>query len=123
MTIDQAQKQANGGLTAAFGLAAVWILAAAFRPDSTFHLAPILIAGIVPLVRNHGIRRHGKASALGFAIAIIASLALAILDLLRGPTLLPFGDAFVEAVVFALATALATYALTRFMPTAHGDAT
>jgi hypothetical protein len=98
--------QLRSGLLIGGLLAAVWTVAALAQPTSTYHLAPILIAGAVPVL---GPRQEAPASRLllagvaGGLIAATASVALAALDLLRGPTLLPYGGAFAEALTFTVA--------------------
>jgi len=98
-------EKVRSAVSAAAGLAAVWAVAAAIRPTSTYHLAPILIAGIAPILA----RRPGKRTSflaagavVGVVIAIGAALGLAAFDLLRGPSLLSYGGALTEAVIFAL---------------------
>jgi hypothetical protein len=92
----------GSGVAAGAGLAVVWLVAAVLRPESTFHLAPILIAGAVPFTqRRQGRDRVGTAVTSGLTLAAAAAVLLATLDLLRGPSVLPLGDALVEALVFA----------------------
>lgn len=124
MATNQIKERMHEGLLAGFGLAAVWMVAAAFRPTSTFHLAPILIAGVVPLLGKRAGLQHGAvamAGLIGLSIAAASGVVLLLLDLLRGPSLLPFGNAFVEALVFAAGTGIVTVALARITPTAEGD--
>jgi hypothetical protein len=105
MTTYIVDKGSREGLTAALGLALVWAIAAAVRPSLTFHLAPILIAGVVPFLRtakDDGARGIAIAGTLGIAVAVVTGVGLSIFDLLRGPSLLPFGGAFAEAIVFAM---------------------
>ncbi len=93
------------GLGIALLLSAVWLVAAAFRPTATFHLAPILIAGAVPILgRGATVPRQTiiVATLIGAAVATLAAVILTAFDLLRGPTLLPYGGAFAEAISFAL---------------------
>lgn len=98
----------TGGL-----LAAVWAVAAVAQPTSTYHLAPILIAGAVPVL---GRRRGAPLSRLliaavgGGLLAMVATVGLSAADLLQGPTLLPYGGAFAEAITFT-ATGMAFGAL------------
>lgn len=105
MTTYLVDKRSREGLTAALGLALVWAIAAAVRPSLTFHLAPILIAGVVPFLHtaeDKGPWGVAIAGAEGLGVAVVAGVGLSLFDLLRGPSLLPFGDAFTEAVVFAV---------------------
>lgn len=87
--------------------ALLWIVAAAARPATTFHLAPLIVAGIpaVALVidaRDSRPRRQVLvAAALGLATALIVTAALTAGSRLSGPSLLPFGGAVAEAVIFS----------------------
>ncbi len=93
--------QLRSGLTLATLLAMVWAVAAAIRPTSTFHLAPILIAGAAPVaVRQVRIKGKFLAAALGGAISLTTATVLSAAGMLQGPSLLPAGGAFAEAVVF-----------------------
>jgi hypothetical protein len=113
-------EKVRSAAVATVGLSLVWIIAAALRPTSTYHLAPILIAGVVPVL----VRRPERSAAFlatsagaGAAIAAAASLALTGLDLLRGPTLLPYGGAFAEALTFTLLGAVGGLILGIFIRT------
>ena len=104
MTTYLVDKRSREGLAAALGLALVWAIAGAVRPNLTFHLAPVLIAGVVPFLhtpRGRSSRGVAVAGALGLGVAVVTGVGLSIFDLLRGPSLLPFGGAFAEAMVFA----------------------
>lgn len=98
-------EKVRSAAAAAAGLAVVWIIAAAVRPTSTYHLAPILIAGVVPILARRRERSAAflvSSAVVGAVIASAAALALTAFDLLRGPTLLPYGGAFAEALTFTL---------------------
>ena len=86
----------------ALGFALLWAVLAAVRPGTTFHVAPVLVAGAAPLVyRFQGGTSRWEAIRLalvGMALAASTTVVLAILGLLGGPTLLPFGDGFVESL-------------------------
>lgn len=94
-------------VAAALGLAAVWVAAALWRPTATYHLAPILIVAVVPGVLWSSKRLLVRVTILGTLLAGTTATLLGALDLLRGASLLPIGDAYVESLVFAGATALA----------------
>ena len=99
------EERLRSGLGLAAILSAVWIIAAALRPTATYHLAPILIAGAVPVAAGGtGLTRSTivRATLAGAGVAMVAALTLAALDLLRGPTLLPYGGALAEAATFAV---------------------
>lgn len=94
-------------------VALAWVLLAVWRPTTTWHLAPVLLAGALPWVVGQDLRagdrsgpaRVGWAGAGGFVVAALVTLGLARADLLRGPTLLGFGSATTEALVLGGATA------------------
>lgn len=100
------------GWTAAVALA--WVLLAMWRPTTTWHLAPVLLAGAWPWVVGQDLRagdratasRLGWAGAAGFVVAALVTLGLARADLLRGPTVLGFRSATTEAFVLAGAAAM-----------------
>ncbi len=100
------------GWTVAVALA--WVLLAMWRPTTTWHLAPVLLAGAWPWVLGQDLRagdhsaasRLGWAGAAGFVVASLVTLGLARADLLRGPTLLGFPSATTEALVLAAAAAV-----------------
>lgn len=97
--------QLRSGLLTGALLAGVWAVAAFAQPTSTYHLAPILVAGAVPALgsRRRAPKSHLLTAAVaGGLIAAAASVVLAALDLLRGPTLLPYGGAFAEALTFTV---------------------
>lgn len=101
-----------GALARAVGLGMfltlVWAAVAWWRPESTYHLAPPLIAGAVPFLyasetkQPAGWLRLGLVAGAGLVMALVGALALASVNWLQGPTLLPFGDALVESIVFAV---------------------
>jgi hypothetical protein len=90
----------------AAGLGALWLVVAVSRPETTFHLAPLLVAG-VPAPALGIDTPHPDAPALlkisvaGIALALAVTGILASFDSLRGPSLLPFGGAVVESVILA----------------------
>jgi hypothetical protein len=90
------------------GLGLLWIFLAFQRPTTTFHLGPLLVAAAVAMShRSTGSGPLSSPAALGAAVsglmnALIATAILAFNDRLEGGSLLPFGDATVEAIVFSL---------------------
>ncbi len=94
-------------------VALTWVLLAMWRPATTWHLAPVLLAGAWPWVVGQDLRagdrsaasRLGWAAAAGFVISAFVTLGLARADLLRGPTVLGFPSATTEALVLAGAAA------------------
>lgn len=92
---------------ATLGLAVVWVAAAFWRPESTYHLAPILIVGVAPMMLWKSNRSLLAVTTFGVLVALATTTLLMGFDLLRGPSLLPSGGAFAESLVFAAATVLA----------------
>lgn len=91
------------------GFAALWFAIAALRPDSTFHLAPLLVAGVPPLAvalddsLSATARSVTIAAAIGVGLALLATTILAVVGRLDGAALEPFGNAVAESVVAAIA--------------------
>ena len=97
----------RSGMSMATLLALVWAVAAAIRPTATFHLAPILIAGIGPVVlRRAELPSRVSAALAGAVLAVLTALVLAALGFLDGPTLLPYGGALAEAMTFVVIGAI-----------------
>ena len=81
------------------GFAMVWALAAVISDGTTFHLAPVIVAG-VPAMSWAGHRMAGLM--VGMVGATAVALLLSLTGLLDGPSLLPFGGALVESVAGAV---------------------
>ena len=86
------------------GFVILWAVLAAIQPSTTYHLAPLLVAVIVPVVY----RMQGRSRSTGIWLAlagvgwaVTATSLLAVSGLLEGPSLLPFGGAFLESLVAA----------------------
>lgn len=97
-------------------VAALWVALAWSNPETTYHAAPPLVAGVFPAAHRWraGALPPGAAVAAGFGgwiNVLVVGVALRIADLLRGPSLLPFGDAFVEALLLGALGALGGAAL------------
>jgi hypothetical protein len=92
------------GAAASLVAAIAWSVLAAWRPTVTFHLAPVIVAAAWPVALRRGAALRVAASDTlrgavgGAAIAAVATALLAVLDLLRGPTLWGSGPALVEIV-------------------------
>ncbi len=105
----------------AFGTGAIavaWILLALWRPTSTYHLAPFLVAGAWPFLLRRGPLRVANRDALQAAVAallvtIVVGIGLVIADLMRGPTLWDRGHAMLEVVPIALTGAVTGYRFAR----------
>ena len=107
------------------GFALLWAVLAAIRPGTTFHLAPLLVAGAVPWV--HRVQAGApplnvlRPAAVGLGLAAGTSILLAMAGWLDGPSLLPFGGALEESLVGALVGSLAGLAIAA-MPRRAGAA-
>lgn len=93
-------------------LAALWVIVALIRPTSTFHLAPLLVAGapVVLLGLDDSSRPdHTVVIGLGavsLALAILAAIAVDAFGAMQGPAFEGFPTPLVEAVVFIVAGSL-----------------
>jgi hypothetical protein len=108
-----AEEQKNY-LTYASGILAVsWAALAWFNPENTYHLFPLVIAGALPVSYRAGGRPPlswpaGLGAAVGGLINVaLITILLTVRDKLEGPSLLSFGDAAVEAIIFAMVGGLA----------------
>ena len=91
-------------------LAAVWVLVA-WMQDATLHLAPLLVAALVPLgvslaTQPPSFPLRLAATAIGAAVALAATAVLGFGGRLAGPSLLTAGGAVAEAVAFSLSGAV-----------------
>jgi len=96
------------GWTAAIG--AVWIAAAALRPETTLHLGPL----ILPLLPAFLLRGQTRANVgvLGGALLGLGVLAvLALSGNLDGPPIEPFTNVLVESVILLAAATAAGLAI------------
>ena len=90
----------------AVALAVLWAVLAWNSPSTTYHLAPLLVAGVAPAALLLDDGRSPWQTALvagvaGVSLALITTAGLSLGERLIGPSLLPSGGAVVEAVVFA----------------------
>ena len=76
---------------------AVWVVLAVRSPELTYHLAPLIAAGVWPLMSG---RAAAAVASGGVTIAVAVGLALS--DSLEGPDLVGGHAAFGEAVLFAV---------------------
>jgi uncharacterized protein (DUF427 family)/glutaredoxin len=92
----------------------VWVTLAVWRPTTTWHLAPMLLAAAAPWVVAQDLRagdrralpRLAAAAVTGLVVSVLITWMLAAADLLRGPALPGFPDPLTESVVFAAAGAV-----------------
>jgi hypothetical protein len=95
------------------GLTGLWIAVAAWRPEVTYHLAPLLIAAVPPIAiaiedpQQVDRRAVVVAGLAGLGLSLAATAVLSALGWLSGPSLLPAGGAAAEAVVFSFVGAIA----------------
>ena len=91
-------------------IAAVWIVAAVLRPETTLHLGPILL----PLIPAFLLRGHAKAQVGVLGGAVIGAGVLGILLVsgnLDGPALEPFSSVISESVTLLLAATAAGFGI------------
>jgi len=104
----EAARNPGSILYLSLGLGLLWMFLAFRSPSTTFHLGPLLVAAAVAMShRSTGSGPLSNPAALGAAVsglvnALVATGVLAFNDKLEGGSLLPFGDATVEAIVFSL---------------------
>ncbi len=95
-------------LTYTLALTVLWVSLAAWRPEVTYHLAPLLISAVPPIAvtledpREVKSQVVGAAAIAGLALGLGTTAFLSALGWLSGPSLLPAGGAVFEAVVFSL---------------------
>jgi hypothetical protein len=96
-------------LAGVLGFALIWAVAAVVSPTTTFHLGPVIVAVSPVLFSDH--RPATRVIAAGLGIAVAISFALAASGSLHGPTLLPWGGALAESLVFAAVGAIVSLAI------------
>jgi len=96
-------------MAGALGFALIWAVAAVVSPTTTFHLGPLIVA-VSPVLFSDR-RSATRLIPAGLGIAAVTSLALAASGSLQGPTLLPWGGALAESLVFAAVGTVAALAL------------
>lgn len=105
----------GAALYLSLGLAVLWVVLAFVNPKTTYHLAPPLVVAAVPLShRSTGSGPLSGPAAAGAVVsgltnALVATAVLFFFDKLEGESLLPFGDAVVESLLFALGGAVAGF--------------
>jgi hypothetical protein len=93
----------GGAATAA--VLAIWSILAVRSPDLTYHFAPLIAAGVWPVLGRHTTTSPLRPTALaalgGFAMTVAVSVLLAGAGYLQGPTFWGDGHALSEAILFA----------------------
>jgi uncharacterized protein (DUF427 family)/glutaredoxin len=92
----------------------VWVALAVWRPTTTWHLAPMLLAAAAPWVLaqdlhaadRRALPRLAAAAVAGLLVSLLVTGGLAATGLLRGPSLPGFADPLTESSVFAAAGAV-----------------
>ena len=90
----------------AAGMAALWTVLAIARTGVTYDLAPLIVAA-VPAAAAGFEKRAARADLARLAVgggtlALGVTLLLSAVGRLTGPSLLPFGGAAAEAVIFSV---------------------
>ncbi len=98
------------GLLYGLGLTALWVLLALISSTTTYHLAPLIVAG-VPVIVDSSEQAGSTArlvllATLGVFLALAVTAVLSVSGSLDGPSLLPIGGAALESVLFAIAGSL-----------------
>ncbi len=89
-------------------LEVLWITLALVRTETTFHLAPLTVTGVLPVLaaldpEDPPSRRPVVVRAMVGAVVTVGVIAmLAAAGAMAGPSLLPFGGAATESLVFAV---------------------
>jgi len=113
------ESQYRRAVAISIGLAVLWVVVALLRDGTTFHLAPMLVAAVLPIVvasdNEEGVEtsRLALAALAGLAIALLGTLFLAVAGEMTGPSLLPSGGAVAESVIFAIVGAIGGFAIGR----------
>ena len=86
------------------GVAAIWILAAVLRSETTFHLGPV----VLPLIPLLVAPPEGRMKAVGIAVGAGAAVIviLSVTGNLSGPAFEPFPSAVAESVFTLIGTGI-----------------
>lgn len=93
--------------------AGLWVIVALIRSDSTFHLAPLLIAGAPPVLFGlEGPDRSDRTSVMrvgagALVLALATSGVVVLIGAMQGPSFEAFPSPLVEAVVFSVVGSVA----------------
>lgn len=90
---------------AGLALAGIWVALAAWRPTTTWHLAPLLVVLAPPWTAANLDAPHRGWVVVGVALTVVTTGMLHTLDLLRGPALIG-SDATIEALIVTAAGSL-----------------
>jgi hypothetical protein len=84
------------------GIAAVWIITAFLRSDTTLHLGPLFLP-LVPAILGRDTEHPIRLTLLGIGAGIAAIIMLFVTGNLDGPALEFFPDALTESIVLLAA--------------------
>ncbi|MCP3975799.1 MAG: hypothetical protein GY720_15050 [bacterium] len=105
-------------------LGALWAVLAVARDGVTYHLAPLIVAaipaGFVGLDDSRRVADLPRLAIIGAASALGISLLLTVIGRMDGPSLLPFGGAAAESVIFSVGGALAGWFVARVQSQSEG---
>lgn len=102
----RATRLRSPGILLAAGLSVLWVAVAGIRPETTYHLAPLLVAA-TPAAFSPGGRQGALVRVLvGLGLASASGVIIWRLGGLRGPTIGPFSSATQETMALALVGAL-----------------
>ena len=113
----EAAHSPGAALYLSIGLAVLWAILAFRSPETTYHLGPPLVAVAVAFShRSAGSGPLSAPAAAGAAVsgltnALVATAFLSLAGKLEGESLLPFGDATVESLLFALGGAVVGFVI------------
>ncbi|GMQ84866.1 MAG: hypothetical protein BMS9Abin07_0431 [Acidimicrobiia bacterium] len=109
--------QFDRAISMSLGLAVLWVVLPFLRSETTFHLAPVLVAAALPVGAAYSTperistRHLVLATVGGLAIALAATLILTVAGKLTELSLLPFGGAVTEAVLFSIVGAMGGFVI------------
>lgn len=89
-------------------LAALWVAVALMPPTSTFHLAPLLVAGAPVVLFDLDLSSRKdrptliRLGVVSLALALVAAVVVQAIGAMPGPAFEAFATPFVEAVVLGL---------------------
>jgi hypothetical protein len=93
------------------GIAAIWVVSAVLRPETTFHLGPV----ILPLIPLFTSPKEHRVKAVGVALGVGAG-AIALLfftENLTGPSFEPFPSALAESVLALVGSGILALGIAR----------
>ena len=112
MTADAHQRATNVSVvTWTIGIAALWLVTAFVRGDTTVHLGPVLLP-IVPAMLGRGTNHPQRLTLLGLATGSAVITILYLTGRLSGPAVPPFSDALTESITLLAVGGIAGLGIT-----------